>query len=102
MIMNSDKKVICVKDIPSNIIEEAIFILKENIIEDLDEENNERNKEIILTEAEDIVNEYINKMEYEKDEYKEVEEINNINIGKEIFYIIGLLVILGICISTVI
>lgn len=102
MIMNSDKKVICVKDIPSNIIEEAIFILKENIIEETDEENEERNKDIILTEAEDIVNEYINKMEFEKDDYNEEFEISNINIKKEIIYIVGLLIILGICISTVI
>ncbi|MBQ9314057.1 MAG: hypothetical protein IJ220_03510 [Clostridia bacterium] len=102
MIMHSDKKVICVKDIPSNIIEEAIFILKENISQNQDEENDERSKEIILNEAEEIVEEYINKMQYEdEDELVEDGQENN-GLKKEILYIAGLLIILAICISSVI
>ena len=31
MISNVDKNIIMIKDIPSNMIEEAIFILKENV-----------------------------------------------------------------------
>lgn len=101
MIMNSDKKIVCVRDIPSNIIEEAIFILKENVVDNQDESIEEKSREIILTEAEDIVDEYINKIQYDNEEY--TKEINNkIDIKKEIFYISGLLIILGICISTVI
>ena len=35
MISNVDKNIIMIKDIPSNMIEEAIFILKENVSENM-------------------------------------------------------------------
>ena len=100
MILHSDKKVICVKDIPSNIIEEAIFILKENVIENAEAEFEERNKEIILNEAEDIVEEYIQKLNCDEEEYEIEEEPTNWK--KEFIYIAFLLVTVAICISTVI
>ena len=102
MIMHSDKKIICVKDIPSNIIDEAIFILKENVMENQKEKNEERNKEIILNEAEEIVEDYISKIQ--EDEEKEIEAkiINYAALIKEVIYVCGLLIILAICIATVI
>ena len=102
MIINSDKKVICVKDIPSNIIEEAIFVLKNNNYEN--EELEDSSKEIILTEAEDIIEEYIEKMNEEKedDEYEYEEYDTSINLKKEIIYIASILTILAICIYVVI
>lgn len=102
MILHSDKKVICVRDIPSNIIDEAIFILKENVIENEEEETDERTKEIILKEAEDIVEEYVNKIEYEEDDDAEEYQAEGTNIMKEIIYVAGLLIILAICIIKVI
>lgn len=102
MIMHSDKRVVCVKDIPSNIIDEAIFILKENIVENQEEESEEKNREIILSEAEEIVNEYISKMQYETEEEIEEETNNHSSLIKEIIYIAGLLIILGICLISVI
>ena len=35
MISNVDKNIIMIKDIPSNMIEEAIFILKENVSDNM-------------------------------------------------------------------
>lgn len=55
MTSNTNKNVICVKDIPSNIIEEAIFILKE----DIDEETVDIRKEIARDEAEEFLSEYV-------------------------------------------
>lgn len=100
MIMHSDKKVICIKDIPSNIIEEAIFILKENSSYDK-EEKLERNNEIILSEAENIVEEYINKIEY-KSENVNQNKLQNYDFIKELIFVLGILIILGICIFIVI
>ena len=51
MITNTNKNIICVKDIPSNIIEEAIFILKPNV----DEECVDMRKEIAREEAEEFL-----------------------------------------------
>lgn len=55
MTSNTNKNVICVKDIPSNIIEEAIFILKE----DVDEDTVDIRKEIARDEAEEFLTEYV-------------------------------------------
>ncbi|MBR3887849.1 MAG: hypothetical protein IKJ32_01990 [Clostridia bacterium] len=55
MTSNTNKNVICVKDIPSNIIEEAIFILKE----DIDEDTVDIRKEIARDEAEEFLSEYV-------------------------------------------
>ena len=74
MILNSDKKVICIREIPSNVIEEAIFILKENVIEN----------------------------ECESEEDNEEYQIKSISLKKEIIYIIGILTLLAICIFKVI
>ncbi|MBQ9280039.1 MAG: hypothetical protein IJ215_03210 [Clostridia bacterium] len=74
MITNVNKKVICVKDIPSNIIEEAIFILKNDISFEKNEKRKTNRKEIATNEAEDFLKDYIYQME--KEEMKEKEENN--------------------------
>lgn len=57
------RKVIVIKDIPSNIIEEAVFTLKENIkFEDYEKENYIK-YDSILGEAEGLIEEYVNKYE---------------------------------------
>lgn len=75
MITNINKKVICVKDIPSNLIEEAIFILKTDT--STNKTNNEKRKEIAQKEAEDFLSEYLSK--FRKDN---IEEKNNKKIRK--------------------
>lgn len=67
MITNINKKVICVKDIPSNIIEEAIFILKTDTSSA--NKNSEKRKELAQKETEDFLNEYISKLK--QDNFKE-------------------------------
>ena len=99
MIMNLGKKIICVKDIPSNIIEEAIFILKANVVDNKSGKLEMKSKEIILDEAEDIVDEYLEKIQAERNS---LQQSNKERIKKEIVYIIGLFIIACICISIVI
>lgn len=101
MIMHLGKKIICVKDIPSNIIEEAIFILKSNVVENKNDKLEVKSKEIILDEAEEIVGEYLEKIESERECKSELNNKKNEKI-KEIIYIAGLFIIASICIAIVI
>lgn len=68
------KNMVVLKDIPSNIIDEAIIVLKANKkikklqkveqnIKQSSNENKKKDKEYILKEAEMIVNNYISKIE---------------------------------------
>lgn len=66
---HTNKKVICVKDIPSNLIEEAIFILKTDDENEKDTKVKESRKKIILSETEDFMKKYtneFNKLQEEK------------------------------------
>lgn len=91
MITNINKKVICVKDIPSNIIEEAIFILKSDVSKN--EKNQLKRKEIATKEVEYILNDYIEQMK--KDEIEHRKRINSKN-NKEKIFLMGT-IILVIC-----
>lgn len=55
MISNVDKNIIMIKDIPSNMIEEAIFILKENVSDKMIEAK----IELARSESELILQNYI-------------------------------------------
>ena len=76
------KNTVVLKNLPSNIVEEAIIVFKANI--KLKEENNnieiEKNKEIkkekdyILKEAEMLVNNYIKKVEEKKKIKNEIQK----------------------------
>ena len=55
MISNVDKNVVRIKNIPSNMIEEAIFILKENASDKM----NEVQIEVAKSESELILQKYI-------------------------------------------
>ena len=102
MIMNLGKKIICVKDIPSNIIEEAIFILKSNVVENKNTKLEMRTKEIILDEAEGIVDEYLEKIQDEKNKQKKLTDEKIKQIKKEVIYLTGLFIIACVCLSIVI
>lgn len=79
---NNLKNTVVLKNLPSNIVEEAIIVFKANI--KLKEENNnieiEKNKEIkkekdyILKEAEMLVNNYIKKVEEKKKIKNEIQK----------------------------
>lgn len=74
MITRINKNVISIKDIPSNLIEEAIFILKTN------EDNGKgltvknKNKDIIMTEVNEIIKDCSNKLEMEHENIKRIEK----------------------------
>ena len=85
------KNMVILKNLPSNIVEEAIVILKSNKkvkkLEKIDKpksfDNNEKNskdKEYILKEAEMIVNSYVSNVEKSKEKY-------NIRKNKKYIYI---------------
>lgn len=71
------KNIVVLRELPSNIVEEAIFILKSNkyakkfeTIEKNNKQNNQKNKEkdqeYIIKEAEMIVSNFVSKMENNK------------------------------------
>ena len=99
MVIRMGKKIVCIKEIPSNLIEEAIFILKSDVIENQDNKYEGQTKEILLDEAEHIVAEYVSKLQNKKS-LNIIE--NKKQMIKESIYITGILIILGICICTVI
>ena len=88
MNTHTNKKVVCVKDIPSNLIEEAIFILKSDVVED----KKGTRKEIILKETEELVREYSD--EFDKIEIYEEEEKKIINEFKLKIVLSAILVVL--------
>lgn len=76
MITNTNKKVICIKDIPSNLIEEAIFILKTDI-DASNEKLKKKRKEIIENEAESLLNDYMDDVsDYDYEYENEAEKLN--------------------------
>ena len=67
MITNVSKKIICVKDIPSNMIEEAIFILKNDMTShSQDDKIGKRRKEMIEGETNFFLNDYMKTIEMDK------------------------------------
>ncbi len=64
------KNIIVLKDLPSNIIDEAIVILKDNKIKkkEKSENTNEYINTSIINEAQNIITEYIEKLEQPKRE----------------------------------
>ena len=83
-----NKKVICVKDIPSNLIEEAIFILKTDNIKEENKKINLLRKEIILKETEELVQEYSD--EFDKIEIEEEKNKNILNNFKLKALLVGI------------
>jgi len=73
------KKVVVIKNIPSNIIEEAVFTLKDNVKFEENSSTNYIRYDKILSEAESLIEEYVNK--YEEVEIRKenfIEKILNI------------------------
>ena len=85
MISNVDKNVIMIKDIPSNMIEEAIFILKENVSDKM----LDAKIELAKSESELILQNYIDGEIEESVKRKfEVEKENKNNKNKKILAVI--------------
>lgn len=73
MITRINKNVISIKDIPSNLIEEAIFILKTSDTNEKGLTVKNKNKDIIMTEINEIIKDCSNKLEIEHEDIKRVE-----------------------------
>ena len=85
MISNVDKNVIMIKDIPSNMIEEAIFILKENVSDKM----LDAKIELAKSESELILQNYIDgEIEDSVKRKFEVEKGNKNNKNKKILAVI--------------
>ncbi len=102
MISHMGKKIICVKDLPSNMIEEAIFILKSDILESTNSKLESKVKDIILNEAEDIVMEYEKRIQIENNIENEKYKNKLKNIKREAIYLAGLFAVACIAISIII
>ena len=100
MITRLNKNVISIKNIPSNLIEEAIFILKTN---DEKEPIKEKSKDIIMKEADSIIKECSTKLQEEisqkrlselkaKNKLKKI-KVNSITLAT-VFVIISLIIYL--------
>lgn len=62
------KNIIVLKDLPSNIIDEAIVILKDNKIKKKEKSENEFINTNIISEAQNVISEYIERLEKPKKE----------------------------------
>lgn len=65
MITRINKNVISIKEIPSNLIEEAIFILKSNDGKEKGFSIKSKNKDIIMSEVQEIIKDCSSKLEIE-------------------------------------
>ena len=82
MISNVDKNVILIKNIPSNMIEEAIFILKENTSERMSEVQ----IELAKSESELILQNYIDEEVIKSLKDKTIEEKKNKKVKRFLFF----------------
>jgi DNA polymerase III epsilon subunit-like protein len=102
MQLNKLNNIIFLKDVESNIIEEAFVVLKNNIeIKEIDAKSTEKNKlqEInILKEAELLINKEIEEknIKYEKFKIKKLEKKIKFLKIVNIFTILGLLILVKI------
>lgn len=106
MNSNQMKNIIVLKDLPSNLIDEAFIILKDNkkvkMIEQIERKNNnkietEKSGEYIIKEAEMVISNYLSKIEAEKTVkthlIKKIE--NKYNRLKIVSIILGIVVVLN-------
>lgn len=107
MNKGSLKNIVVLKELPSNIVEEAIVILKSNAklkkVENTKKSKNANQKEdkktennYILKEAEMLISNYINVMEQKKENKKEATRKNNIKYKriKNYAYIVSIIILI--------
>lgn len=110
---NQMKNIIVLKDLPSNIVDEAIVILKNNVKvkdkEKVENKNSNRNQEetnenyeFAVKEAELIIQNYIKEIEKPKDEKKQLINMNvkykKLQISS---FLLGITAIIGIIVSII-
>ncbi len=99
MQINKTDKVVFLRDVESNIIQDAFVILKENVKFEIEEKKksdvkNPRNEEYILKEAESIINNEISACNLKYDKFKILKLEKKLKIQKtfNIFCVIALLI----------
>ncbi len=101
MQLNKLNNIIFLKDVESNVIEEAFIVLKEGVkMHQLKNEKSENKNINIFKEAELIVNEKLNKsnIEYEKFKIKELEKKIKVSKTINIMLVVGVIIyIVGKC-----
>lgn len=94
MQINKTNNVIFLKDVESNIIQEAFVVLKENVIIESDDKIKKEIKPInVLKEAEIIINQEIDKNKFKFDKYKILKLQRKLKIQK-IFNILSVIALI--------
>lgn len=89
------KNIIFLKDIESNLIEEAIVILNKKInLDNLNKKSKYLNSEMFLKEAKNIINNYSNKLEIQSENEKILNKNKRIKIANIILIISNLIFII--------
>ncbi len=76
---NNMRNIVVLKSLPSNIVEEAIVVLRENKMKNpkIDEEKNAKQKDYILKEAEMVITNYLSNLEKKKEKNNKKTRIEN-------------------------
>lgn len=110
MLYGNTRKIVVIKDIPSNLVEEAILVLKTDIgkesIRVITKANNNSKistrEDCVLQEAKIIIDEYINELRKDRKIKKNLIKSNKINPKKVNLYInttlIGSVILLALLI----
>ena len=113
MDISQMKNIVVLKDIPSNIVDEAIVILKNNTVIKKREmiENKSINKsdydknlngEFIIQEAENVINDYVRKMERPKESKNSINKLVVKYKKLQIYsFLLGLVAFIGILVSII-
>ncbi len=112
MNLNQVKNIIVLKDLPSNLVDEAFVILKSNkkikSLEHIDKQGNSKaekqnSKDYIVKEAEMIISNYLSKVEDEKQikshSMKQIE--NKYKRMKKINVILGVILVINIILQII-
>ena len=110
MNITNMKNIVVLKNLPSNIVEEAIVVLKENTkikkYQYIDKnndmvKNNKNKKDYIVKEAEMVISNYISDMEKQKNNKKNVEIFNKYNNLKKITIFLSLMLFFDLIIKLI-
>ena len=94
MQINKTNNIIFLKNIKSNIIEEAIVILRKEVKLENIQNDDDNNKINILKEAEDVINEHVNNEKIKFDKYridkleKKIKKMKIINLALIIIFLL--------------
>lgn len=113
MNISQMKNIVVLKDIPSNIVDEAIVILKNNtnirkkeLIENKNinnfSENSNINNEFVVSEAENVIKDYIRNLEKPKETKGNINRILKKYRKLQVYsFLLGIIAIIGILVNII-